>query len=137
VRDEYLMQLRLDPGARQASQRVIAVRVPQVEGLQPQPIRLKMAQLTSGKALNRALRKLLEFLWMDPDSSGRERRLHQSAISDREDDAVFPSGYAPDALARQKSRPSHALPVPDPAIPADDQKSYALPKHAQPGTHSL
>lgn len=82
-----------------------------------------MAQLTSGKALGRALRKLLEFLWMDPYSSGRERHLHQQAISNREDNAFFPCGSAPNALARRQTSPSHTLPALGSAITADDPKS--------------
>src|SRR5579875_984886 len=80
-----------------------------------------MAELAGGKALDRPLRKLLEFLRMDPDGSGRECHLHQQAISNRKDDAVLSGGHAPDTLARRQSRPSHTLPASSPAIAADDQ----------------
>ena len=116
MRDEHLVQLRLDPGARQAGQRVVPVSVLQVQRLQPQPVWLELTQLTSGEAFGRTLGKLLEFLRMDPDCSGGEGRLYKHAVANREDDAVLPGGSAPDALARLQSRPNHQRSALSPAV---------------------
>jgi hypothetical protein len=106
VGDEHLVELGLDPCAGQTGQRVVAVRVLQVQGLQTQAIGLGAAELARGKALFRALRELLEFLGMDPDRSRWKGYLDQDPVSDTEDHSVLACRHTADPLSRYHAPPS-------------------------------
>jgi len=72
MRDVDLMQLWLDPSARQPSQRVVAIGVLEVKGLEPELIWLAGTDFASGQQLVRLVGNTLEVIPADPTPLLRE-----------------------------------------------------------------
>ena len=82
----------------------------QVEGLQAQPVRLGVTEVTGGQPLGRPLGELLQLLGVGPYRARRERDLHEHAVSSGEHNPVLTRGRAPDPLAGQHPGPLITVP---------------------------
>jgi hypothetical protein len=104
--DVDLVQLRLDPRVRQARQRVIAVGVLQIQGLQAQRIGLRVADLAERKLPCRFLGGGRELIRMNEDPATCKVDPEEGSLIP-EDHTILTRGGTPDQIPRlHHTRPS-------------------------------